>query len=298
MVDHPRRYPEVVSRIEVCTSPSPASIKEICNFVSTLDPSQRLSDHLRLDLLAGGRQGFVGLLDRDDATGALVGYAQMSAGNDCQILGVCAAMAEPLLLASLEHRNPRLRLRWWIHDAPSQHEPLALSHGFVLERALIELRRWLPGDQRSGLTTRGIDLERDLEAVIAVNNRAFDGHGEQGNWTMQDLQRRIEEPWFRPDAIRVIDGAAGIDGFCWVKPHHDEDRPCGEIYVIGVDPQHHGRGLGTELTRAGVDWMTDHGLPEAMLFVDEQNAAALRLYQRLGFSPSRIDRCYSLEALQ
>ena len=37
------------------------------------------------------------------------------------------------------------------------------------------------------------------------------------------------------------------------------------------------------MTLAGLDWMSDHGLTEAMLFVDGGNVAALRLYERLGF---------------
>ena len=53
--------------------------------------------------------------------------------------------------------------------------------------------------------------------------------------------------------------------------------------MIGVDPDFHGRGLGRELTLAGLDSITRPRPPEAMLFVDGGNVVALRLYERLGF---------------
>jgi GNAT superfamily N-acetyltransferase len=55
-----------------------------------------------------------------------------------------------------------------------------------------------------------------------------------------------------------------------------------------VRPEQRGRGLGTRLLRAAVDWAHREGLARITLLTDAENVLARRLYLRHGFSVSAM----------
>ena len=63
--------------------------------------------------------------------------------------------------------------------------------------------------------------------------------------------------------------------------------------MVGVDPAEQGTGLGRALTLIGVRYLRDRGLDQVMLYVDESNVAAVRLYESMGFARWSADVMYS-----
>jgi mycothiol synthase len=75
-----------------------------------------------------------------------------------------------------------------------------------------------------------------------------------------------------------------LAGFCWTKLHLETQPVLGEIYVIAVEPDFAGRGLGRSLTVAGLQHLAKLGTTVGMLYVDNQNSIALNMYTDLGFT--------------
>jgi len=126
----------------------------------------------------------------------------------------------------------------------------------------------------------------DAEEWLALNNEIFIVHPDQGDWVMQDLTNRINESWFDADGFFLARDKGQIIGFCWTKIHNDRvnEGPIGEIYVIGVNPAAHSKGLGRALMLIALRYFQSKDIKESMLYVDADNHAALILYKKLGFN--------------
>ena len=106
------------------------------------------------------------------------------------------------------------------------------------------------------------------------------------------LEARKQLPWFDAAGFLLHEEGDRLAGFCWTKLHDADGRRLGEIYVIAVDPDFEGRGLGRELVLAGLDSLWRRGAVIGTLYVDGSNARARRLYERLGFTLDHVDRVY------
>jgi ribosomal protein S18 acetylase RimI-like enzyme len=62
-----------------------------------------------------------------------------------------------------------------------------------------------------------------------------------------------------------------------------------ELQDVFVLPEHRGRGVGTELTRAGERLAAERGHSRMSLSVGAENDAARRLYERLGYVDAEIE---------
>jgi mycothiol synthase len=185
-------------------------------------------------------------------------------------------------------------LRWWVHGVAPRHEALAEAVGLTPVRSLFQMRCALPPSETTEVATRAFRPGEDDEAWLAVNNRAFSWHPEQGGWTAEDLAGRMAEPWFDPEGFLLHEEDGRLIGFCWTKVHPatDADPALGEIYVIAVDPEVVGRGLGRAMTLAGLQHLAATGLEVGMLYVESDNAPAVGLYEALGFTIHQTDTAF------
>jgi mycothiol synthase len=194
--------------------------------------------------------------------------------------------------------------RWGSPWSPKLDEQFA-AEGFDRVRLLHQMRRNLPLPPEFREATRPITVDayrpEDADGLLAVNNRAFAWHPDQGGWSEAQLRARMSEPWFRAEDLLVHRTDGQVDGFCWTKVHpelteHEPDgarEAVGEIFVIAADPDSQGTGVGRALTVAGLDHLASMGLRRALLFVEADNEPAISLYERLGFRVHHSDAGYA-----
>lgn len=286
-----------------------AVVSELLDVAGRADGRRPLSDHLYLDLVNGGLDGFAAFVASEPGHDHPVAYAQISRGNDDYLFELVihphhryemATIGPELIEAALEvvAADGGGHVNWWVFEPTSAHTALADEADMTRSRTLYQMRRTLPTGLPVTIATRDFVPGRDDDAWLLVNNRAFAGHGEQGGWTKATFEQRQQEAWFDPSGFRVLDLDGAMAGFCWTKVHapgtSDGER-LGEIYVIAVDPDFHGRGLGAQLTLAGLDHLARTGITTGMLYVDADNTPALSLYERLGFRVHSTNAAFSVD---
>jgi mycothiol synthase len=181
----------------------------------------------------------------------------------------------------------------WSHGNHPAAAALAGRLGFDRVRDLWVMRRPLTDlppvlESTDGIAVRPFAVGADEEPFLELNAQAFAHHPEQGRMTRADLDDRMAEPWFDPAGFFVAERSGELLGFHWTKVH-DETPPYGEVYVVGVSPRAQGGGLGKRLTLTGLRHLAGLGLDQVLLYVEADNAPAVAVYERLGFSHAPED---------
>jgi len=291
-----------------------------------------LSEHVLLHLPTGGDEAGRNLLLHEDGRLVAYGHLDVTdqvEGASAEVVVDPSARGRGLgrrAVRELLGQAPYARLRLWAHGDLPAAAAVAASLGFGRSRVLLQLRRRLGPDAEplprvslpGGVRLRTFVVDQDEQAWTRVNNRAFAGHPDQGGWAVAEVRLREGEPWFDPAGFFLAERDGALVGFHWTKVHgghpdhpdhgdeslehpvhehaaheHHDHPPIGEVYIVGVDASEQGRGLGPALTLTGLHHLQERGLSEVLLYVDESNAGAVRLYERLGFIRHAVDVMYA-----
>ena len=285
-----------------------AAIASLAQEISQFDHHQALDDHTWLDLVHGGRKGILGFTAHSSKDNQLIGYAQVSSGNETWALevivhpffrrnedGVTKALIK-IAIDSIAAKGGG-HVHAWLARGGDEIAEAFKSSGFKKGRSIVQMRRDLPLDpwlRNEKLEVRAFRVGVDEEMWLEVNNLAFARHPEQGGWTKSTLEARMKEPWFDPNGFLLHFEGDSLAAFCWTKVHESKPK-LGEIYVIGVHPDFGSRGLGKAIAIAALDYLHKRHIPIAMLYVDLANERALSLYRSLGFAPDHIDVAYTCD---
>lgn len=282
-------------------------IFSLIQLAQAVDLQSPLSEHVLLHLKHGGdvrARHLVGIEDEK-----IIGYVHLDLTDEVSGPSVQVVVhprfrnlgyGKQLLQRALVVAGTTLRL--WSHGENAMARRLAESVGMKEIRTLLQMRRSLLSAIEPAVFPPSYDIstfnrQRDERKWLEANREIFVEHPEQGVWEARDFEIRMKEEWFNPEGFFIVHHFNEIAGFSWTKVHshsHGHDHvPLGEIYVLGVGRGHRGKGLAKALTLHSLTYLRSLGLLEAMLYVNQEDRAALSLYESCGFRNWDVDTLYS-----
>lgn len=283
-----------------------ARVRKIEGAAIAIDGVAPLDDQVRLDLTHADAPRVQHLLARLP-DGTLAAYANLRRTDDGpssahlvvdpahRRRGIATALVRRMIVEA-----GAKGLRVWAHGDEAAAGLLSGRLGFRRVRGMWQMRRPLdaplnPPTYPADVIVRTFEVGRDEDAWVEVNAAAFASHPEQGQLTEDDLRQRIGQPWFDPLGFFLAERDGTLLGYHWTKTHPPDEHAAhamGEVYAVGVAPHAQGLGLGKALTSTGLLHLRARGLTEVLLYVEAENAAAIAVYGKLGFTQYAVDVMY------
>ena len=152
------------------------------------------------------------------------------------------------------------------------------------------MRRDLSGDLPPVVIPQGYSLRTyegpaDDEAWVRIMNNSIGA-----KYSLEGFRKGILTcPQFRPELLyfATCDGVP-VGSACAWRQHPAESR-VGYVHMVGLVPEHRGKGLGRLLTLRTLHCFKEQGFEIAILNTDDFRLAALKSYLNLGFRPVVAD---------
>jgi mycothiol synthase len=277
------------------------------------DNSPPIAEHILLHLRHGGDKSDSHLIV--EVQSKVIGYAHLDqtdlvAGPSVELVvdpdHRSFGIGKQLLSKAVEICGINLRL--WVHGENEAAAALANSFNFEKIRTVLQMQKQLTDIEKlpdidPKIIIRSFLPGLDSNDWLSLNNKVFKNHPEQSDWQLTDLNHRLSEDWFDQKGFFIAFIDNQMIGSTWTKIHGaltnnyggSYDHPAiGEIYITAVDPDYAGSGLGRALTITALNYLKRLRLVNAMLYVDFENARALKLYRSIGFTVRNKDNVYIL----
>ncbi len=123
------------------------------------------------------------------------------------------------------------------------------------------------------------------DRLTQIQNRCFTGTWGYNPNTIEDIIYYINLSYHSlEDIISIYEGDKPV-GYCWTEINREAAKGEGKgyIYMLGVDPDYRGRGIGKIALLAGLSYLKSKGVRVAEITVDSKNEVACALYRSVGF---------------
>jgi mycothiol synthase len=163
--------------------------------------------------------------------------------------------------------------------------------GFKTVRPFYELRLDVSGANLEAVDQPGLvyrHLKAGEEGLLAwIEDRCFVGTWGFNPNTAEYIGWELRTRGDCPDDVILALSEGRPVGYCWTEAGYGQDsltgRGRGRIYMLGVDTEYRGRGLGKKLLMVGLLHLKNRGRELIDITVDSQNIAAVALYSTIGF---------------
>jgi ribosomal protein S18 acetylase RimI-like enzyme len=196
-----------------------------------------------------------------------------NAGDDWEI---------PSLAYTKTSYHPAFRLnKWSVRPIRRQMVPVSLPAAWVADRQDLLAAAGLPTGQSHSDTFEQASPS-DIDALVGLENRTFDDYVALGRRQFRYLLNcpRATTHIVRHDGIIV---AAAV-----LLRRKTRSGTTGRLYSIAVEPEFRGKGIGKTLLLECLDVLRRDNVSACGLEVNDDNKAAIALYEKVGFRKTRI----------
>jgi len=163
--------------------------------------------------------------------------------------------------------------------------------GFKFIRRFLELKLdfyniRMPDVKHSAFKNRRLRPGEENK-LTEIQNLSFIGTWGYNPNTTEEIIYRINMSDCSPEDVIVAYKEDKFVGYCWTTINTEENIAKGEkkgkVHMMGVDPDYQNRGIGKQILLAGLNHLLNKGIETVELTADNENQAALSLYESIGF---------------
>jgi ribosomal protein S18 acetylase RimI-like enzyme len=131
--------------------------------------------------------------------------------------------------------------------------------------------------------------EADLPDIIEFKKKSF-GISFPGQKFHPDKFRNAILKSFgkEPEGIQVLEDGREVIGYVWMSTRDSDSGKHGLIHHIFIKESHRKMGLAAKLMNYAEEYFRKKGIDVIKLTVTIDNGAAVRLYEKLGYTKKRI----------